>query len=272
MPAVRRLAVAVHDVEPRTFERAVAIRKWLLARGVDRATLLVIPAARLHPFDSVRPELADWLRARVADGDCIAQHGLRHLRTQPAGRLGSLVVRAAGGRAAEFAGLDSQGAGAALETGRAVMARAGLRPRGFVAPAYFYTRSLRQAVYARFGWWADLWGVRTPGGDLAAPALSLGTSSAFRRATSPGLVRARAARAGAVLRLDVHPADFDHARHVAAIERVLELAAGRARVTYDELASRRDVSGGAGRRRASARSRRLPAPPAAAGAPRTRRR
>ena len=261
----RRLAVAIHDVEPRTFERVAAIRRWLRARGVDRATLLVVPAPRLHPFDSVRPELADWLRARVADGDSVAQHGLRHLRTHAAGPLDSLKAHVAGERSAEFAGLDPPAAAAAVETGRGLLARAGLRPRGFVAPAYLYTPALRRELASRFSWWGDLWAVRTPGRDLAAPALSLGTSSALRRATSPMLLRARAAHAGAVLRLDVHPADFDHAGHLAAIERVLARAAGRAAVTYDELVGARLVSAAAGRRTAAAQSRPAPARPAPAG-------
>jgi len=48
-------------------------------------------------------------------------------------------------------------------------------------------------------------------------------------------------RAGALLpqrtiRLDLHPADFDHPRHVLALEWVLRRAQRHAPVTYDELA------------------------------------
>jgi uncharacterized protein len=48
-------------------------------------------------------------------------------------------------------------------------------------------------------------------------------------------------RAGALLlqrtiRLDLHPADFDHPRHVLALEWVLRRAHRHAPVTYDELA------------------------------------
>jgi predicted deacetylase len=268
----RRVAVAIHDVEPGTFERVAAIRQWLLARGIDRTTLLVVPAARLHPFDSVRPELADWLRGRVADGDCVAQHGLRHLRTHAAGPLGSVHARLAGGRSAEFAGLDSDATAAAVETGLRLLARAGLRPLGFVAPAYLYTRPLRGELATRFSWWADLWAVCTSGRDLPVPALSLGTSSLLRRATSPVLLKARAARAGAVMRLDLHPADFDHAGHVATIDQVLARAVGRATVTYDELVASRGVSAGAGRRTAGGPSHPVPVHPEAVAARRIRRR
>ena len=40
---------------------------------------------------------------------------------------------------------------------------------------------------------------------------------------------------GRLLRLDLHPADFDHPRHVLALERVLRNATPRTAVTYDDL-------------------------------------
>jgi hypothetical protein len=53
---------------------------------------------------------------------------------------------------------------------------------------------------------------------------------------SPVVIRA-AARAGGerILRVDIHPADFERPRHVATLEWLLELARGREAVTYDEL-------------------------------------
>jgi hypothetical protein len=120
-------------------------------------------------------------------------------------------------------------------------------------------------------WWADLWAVHSAGRDMAAPALSLGTSSALRRVTSPPLRRARAAQAGTVLRLDIHPTDFDHVRHVAAIERVLAVAADRAALTYDELASGRILTVRGAARTAAARYRPTPDRPKAAAARRIRR-
>jgi predicted deacetylase len=241
---VRALAVAIHDVEPRAFERCRRIREWLAERGVERATLLVIPAPRLHPFDSVSPQLADWLRARRAAGDAIAQHGLRHLRTRTGAPLRALHARASGGPAAEFAGLDASDAASAVDAGRAVLSGAGLRTAGFVAPAYLYTPALRAQLGSRFAWWADRWGVQTPGRALRSPALCLGTSSALRRATSPAIVRALAAlvRRGPV-RLDVHPADVDHPSHVAALARVLERSAGLPSATYDSLATAAESPG-----------------------------
>jgi predicted deacetylase len=246
---VSSLAVALHDVEPRTFERCVEIREWLRERGVERGTLLVVPAPRLHPFDGMRPELADWLRSMVAAGDAVAQHGLRHQRTQRVGPVAGLRARSAGGRAAEFAGLDTQATAEALDIGLRLMRRAGLPPRGFVAPAYFYTRALRRTLPRRYAWWSDLWRIRANGSSVSAPALCLGASTSFKRASSPPLARLRAVVSRAVLRLDVHPADFDHPGHVEALERILERAGGREAVTYDEL-----VTGASSRRTAGARA------------------
>ena len=232
------IAVALHDLEPRSFRRCAQIREWLATRGVDRVTLLVIPAPRLHPFDSVSPELADWLRGRRSAGDCVAQHGLRHLRTQRSDPLRSLHAKLAGGRAAEFAGLDADASAATIDAGRAVLGAAGLSARGFVAPAYLYTPALRAALPTRFDWWADRWAVHTPRGRLRAPALCLGSSTELRQRTSPALVRALArVAARGPLRLDVHPADFDRPKHIATLERVIEQAAGRECVTYEGLAS-----------------------------------
>jgi predicted deacetylase len=269
---VNSLAVALHDVEPRTYERCVEIREWLRERGVERGTLLVVPAPRLHPFDGMRPELADWLRSMVAAGDAVAQHGLRHQRTQRVGPVAGLRSRAAGGRAAEFAGLDPQATADALDIGLRLMRRAGLPPRGFVAPAYFYTRALRRALPRRYAWWSDLWRVHANGSSVSAPALCLGASTSFKRASSPPLARVRALLSKTVLRLDVHPADFDLPGHVDALERILERARGRVAVTYDEL-----VTGASSRRTTGARAfpsagGTAPGPSQAAGVARPRRR
>ena len=53
------------------------IRDWLGDHGVDRVTLLVIPARDLHPVGERSPEMVSWLAERRDAGDSIAQHGFR---------------------------------------------------------------------------------------------------------------------------------------------------------------------------------------------------
>jgi predicted deacetylase len=227
------IAVSVHDVEPATFDRCALIRDWLDDHGIERVTLLVIPATDLHPFQDRRPEMVQWLADCAARGDAIAQHGFQHRRSPAAPRRAN--------PAAEFVGLDADETRRAVEAGRRVLRLAGIQPRGFVAPAYAYTDALRETLAASFDWWAGLVRVHSPARasrSVLAPALTLGTSSAAKRLASPWLVRAGALGAGNLLRLDLHPADLDHPRHIGAVEGVLKRAGRHVRqaVTYDDLA------------------------------------
>ncbi len=230
------LAVMVHDVEPRSFSRVRMIRDWLERRSVWRVTLLVIPAADLHPIGTRAPELAAWLRVRVARGDAVAQHGLAHKASGAARGARSVLAGWQGGSAAEFPGLGHEDTLRRVDTGRRLLREIELDPRGFVAPGYAYTRVLRGVLESSFDWFADLRCVRTGSGAvLRSPALCLGTSTPLKRAFSPTAVRAAGRWAGQLMRLDIHPRDFEHPGHVAALERLLARAAGRDVVTYDEL-------------------------------------
>jgi predicted deacetylase len=232
---MRSVAVALHDVEPATLARCREIRAWLERRGIERVTLLAIPAPRGRPIRPRCSDLARWLRERSAEGDRVAQHGFSHVQAHPAGLPRQWLARRQGGGGAEFVGLDASGTAEALDLGREILIEAGLEPRGFVAPGYAYTRELRSALRSRYAWWTDLVAVRTPAGSRYSPALCLGASSALKRLSSPALVRGLAAAGGSVMRVDVHPADFNRRRSREALERLIGRAAGRAPVVYDEL-------------------------------------
>ena len=230
------LAVALHDVEPRSFARCKEIRSWLLERGVERITLLVIPAADLHPIGARAPALAAWLRCRTANGDAIAQHGLAH-------RVGArppwprrTIARWQSAGAAECPGLDRENTVRRVRTGRRLLREIELDPIGFVAPGYAYTRALKDELSDTYEWIADVRGIHLrSGSDVRSPALCLGSSTKFKRALSPPLVRLASRAAGPVMRVDVHPADFGLPAHVATLEALLERASGRDSITYDEL-------------------------------------
>jgi len=259
------IAVALHDVEPATFERCARIRDWLDDHGVDRVTLLVIPARDLHPLGERSPEMIQWLAERRGRGDSIAQHGFQHERLRRPDWTQRLRSPATGHqRAAEFVGLDGPETRRAVEAGWRVLKLAGVEPDGFVAPAYAYTRALRSTLTTegklsvRFRWWAGLLRLHSAfigygststragkdaaaGGahQLLAPAWDVGSEGMIRRALSPSLIRAGSFLQGRTLRLDLHPADLDRPRHMLALEHVLSRAgAKRTAITYDELAAR----------------------------------
>ena len=224
----RAIAVALHGIEPATFERCALIRDWLDDHGVDRVTLLVIPARDLHPVGERSPEMIEWLIERRVLGDSIAQHGFQH------------VCR----RGGEFRGLDDEETRRALHAGWRLLKLAGIEPDGFVAPAYAYTTALRAALTLRFRWWADLLRVQPTSSPLhtykraaLSPALSLAGSRVLSRALAPQLLRVGALLPTRTLRLDIHPAYLQHPRHMLALEGILARAGGRHRaVTYPELA------------------------------------
>lgn len=234
------LAVAMHDVEPRSFARSLKIRAWLEDRDIERVTLLVIPAADLHPIGARAPDLAAWLRRRVAYGDVVAQHGLVHRTATTPPWPRSAMAAWQGGAAAEFPGLAPEDAARRVATGRRLLREIELDPRGFVAPGYAYTRALRAILAESHEWFADIRAVRSRDGDVRARALCLGSSTMLKRTLSPKVIRAAARATGEVMRVDIHPSDFDRPSHVATLERVLNQAQaqGRIAVTYDDLSSR----------------------------------
>jgi predicted deacetylase len=236
----RTLAVAVHDIEPATFERAALIRDWLDDLGVDHVTLLVIPAADLHPLSDRRPEVASWLLERAELGDAIAQHGFRHLQTRLP-RWPPHPLCAIARESPEFVGLDHAQTDRALDAGRRILKLAGLEPRGFVAPAYAYTRELRESLRTRFAWWAGAWGLHATESGAAqchcGPPIGLAAAGPLRRHLSPALLRLSGRLAGPTLRIDLHPLDLGSASHMLALEDVIRRTRpGRTCVTYEDLA------------------------------------
>jgi hypothetical protein len=239
MPPEHVLAVAIHDIEPATFERAALIRDWLSDLGVDRATLLVIPARDMHPLSDRRPELGPWVIEQVWRGDAVAQHGFCHFQSHP-GRFPRHPLAAFGGESPEFIGLDSRATVRALDAGRRVLKLAGVEPRGFVAPAYAYTPQLRESLRTRFAWWAGTWALHPTcsGGHrcLSGPPVGLAAAGPLRRLLSPPMLRLASRLAGPVLRLDVHPRDLASPSHMLALEDVIRRARrDRGCVTYDDL-------------------------------------
>lgn len=253
-PGRESIAVALHGIEPATFERCALIRDWLADHGIDRVTLLVIPARDLHPVGERSPEMVRWLSEQRTRSDSIAQHGFQHVASRRAPARGMLVHPSwmLGG---EFVGLDDEETRRALHAGWRILKLAGIEPDGFVAPAYAYTRALREALGARFRWWAGLLRVHTAAARLddrarqpLAPAFSLAAAGPFSRALSPPLVRAGSLLPTRTLRLDVHPADLAHPRHMMALEWVLgRTASRRTAVTYEQIARSASAAGGAQR-------------------------
>lgn len=233
-------AVALHDVQPRSFRRCLEIRDWLAGCGIDRVTLLVIPAPGMHSFARRSPALHDWLSECVHAGDRIAQHGLLHDRgARRCGLARETLAWFQGGKAAEFVGLSARDAQERVRAGRTILLEAGFDPRGFVAPGYAYTPALRDYLRREFDWYADIRRVFRRGTNAtSAPAYCLGTTGVVRRPLSPLAARGFGALARSLVRIDIHPADFDHRTHRRALAAALERTADLPVAVYDDLVGR----------------------------------
>jgi predicted deacetylase len=233
----RARAFAIHDVQPRSFNRCLQIRDWLSERGVERVTLLVIPAPGRHSFARRSAALHDWVHHQVMEGDVVAQHGLLHDRgAHRCGLAREALAHFQGGAAAEFVGLASDDARERVHAGRVILLEAGFNPRGFVAPGYAYTPALREYLAHEFDWYADLMRVFPRGTEpQPAPAYCLGTRGIVRRPLSPLAARALASLSRTTLRIDIHPEDFDHRSHKRALAGVVDRTDGLPTIVYDEL-------------------------------------
>lgn len=248
----RRIAVALDDVEPATFERCALMRDWLEDHGIERVTLLVIPARDLHPLGERCPEMAQWLLERQRRGDSIAQHGFQHNHLRRASGPLTQLRAVLGGAAPEFRGLDEDETRRAVDAGWRVLKLAGIEPDGFVAPAYAYTPQLRRVLPRRFRWWASLLRLhqtllapeQEPGAGLA-PAWGATGAGPLQRLLAPPLIRCGGLLAGETLRLDLHPAALAHPRQMLALEWVLARSARRrAAVTYEQLLGANEAPAG----------------------------
>ena len=227
--------VTLHDVSPRTLAACQRLRDALEAAEERAATLLVIP-----DHDGGHPLLRHaatvrWLRARLAAGDELAQHGHLHLAGRPPpGRFARLT-----------AALLTRGEGECLGQSWAERAEmlgpvrrrledaAGTRLAGFVPPALLAPTGLDQTL-ARHGLQRHELRALPHGRRRRAPVLTFAGGARARIAASRAYVGALAplARRAALVRLALHPCDdAEPAVRTQALALAARVAATHAVVT-----------------------------------------
>ncbi len=243
----RALTVEIHDVSPASRDAVRRLRELLWDVGVDRATFLVVPsfeddAGRTWDLRA-DAGLVEWLRRQQAEGSEIVLHGLTHRAPAgpPPGLRNAALDRWFTRGCDEFAHLSRDEARRRLTAGHAVLAEAGLRAIGFIAPAWRQSPGTRRALVelgyrftATLGHVRPLAGrrsvVRTPALTFVAPngAVDIG-----KRAVMRGWELG--ARPAALLRVALHPQDLERrglVEHV--LDRISGLLAHRRLTTYEE--------------------------------------
>jgi uncharacterized protein len=245
----RKLLVSLHDATPFHLERMRKAEAVFRELGLAKITYLFVPeyhggylAAGDAAFTAfcrqARPFAVDW-----------HLHGLQHLETdETAGAI------AAGGLAAalkrkfmtagegEFLALDAAAQRRKLAAGKAAFhACLGVDPLGFVAPAWLFNAALPGLLREMgFRYTEDhrrLYRVDS-GADMASPVITWATRTWLRKYGSllvcPALARLWSRTP--VLRVAMHPFDFDHPETVTNIKSVLRhVLAGREQVFAADL-------------------------------------
>ena len=211
------LVVSIHDVSPSTRPVVMQIMPELARRGVRVCSLLVVPDYH-HQGASMRDRpFVDWLRELEAAGHEIVVHGYFHERPRRGdeGFFEKFVTQIYTNGEGEFYDLSYDEALRRIKTAREEFCASGLKPRGFVAPAWLLsTQAERAARDAEMEYTTRLRSIL----DLrsretfAARSIVYSVRNRWRRTTSLvwNAALARALQPNPLLRVSIHPADYSH--------------------------------------------------------------
>ncbi len=226
--SLRALCVSIHDVAPATWAGCRTLTQAVA--DVDPAlpvTLLVVPDYHGRGSD-VPAWYRNWLTARVGQGDEVALHGYTHLDDAPVTTIAGYVRRrcyTAG--EGEFAAVSRECAMRKIAFGDAWCAKQGLRPRGFVAPAWLMSRGAWEALPAFDFTYTTTLGrfhLLREQRSIRAQSLVYSARSPWRRWTSRqwNTLLAARLRDAPLVRLSLHPADAQYPDLVDHLQRTLD--------------------------------------------------
>jgi len=244
----RALVVSIHDVSPLTLRKTERILDNLKKIGCATTSLLVIPDHHRQGRISGDPAFAAWLRERVAVGHEPVLHGYYHLREQQSadGVFKKMVTQSYTAGEGEFFDLSETEARERLKSGMSEFTACGVAATGFIAPAWLLgddaecaVRSLAFEYTTRIATVSDF----KSGVVHSARSLVWSVRAAWRRVCSLAWNRllALTLRNAPLLRVGIHPPDWDHAAIRNQIMSLTSAAlAGRRAMTYQQwLASMR---------------------------------
>jgi len=237
-----KLVVALHDLTPSNRETGVEFLRDAAGLGIDRVSLSVIP--RRHgdaPFHLDR-EFVEWLRRCTEAGHELCLHGcFHHAGNVRGGPVSQFTGRVYTAREGEFYQLSREEAARRLAMGLESFRLAGLKPAGFVPPAWLLSKTALQSLReSGLGFVTALNHVRflPENRVLRVPALVVSSRSAWRRVLSLGWVPLwiHCRRRLPILRVAVHPVDWQHSAARALLtDAMRELASDRTISLYGEL-------------------------------------
>lgn len=238
------LVVSIHDVAPATFERSVRILKILESRSI-RASMLVIPGYWQDHGPVKNDDFARWLREAECRGHELVQHGTHHVSFRNRRGLRARIGRLIGRGCEEFWDITPEEAYERARQGRALLESIGVRPRGFISPAWLPSRGTLGALRS-LGFEYSTSHTRVidlvSSCSLRAVALSQrpGSTSTVVAALLVRFVGLMAVRSNKIVRVAIHPKDLDSNSAIWSSLATIDAArrAGMRSVTYSDVVAR----------------------------------
>jgi uncharacterized protein len=211
------MVISLHDVAPSNQQIATAIISELAQRGVKVCSLLVVPDYHHQGLFTRNQEFVSWLRSLEADGYEIVIHGYFHER--PGDTNESLrdkfFTRFYTQHEGEFYDLNYDEALRRITAAQDEFRASGLKPRGFIAPAWLLNKNAERAARdagmeytTRLHKVCDL----RAGSEFAARSIVYSVRKNWRRGLSrmcnPALFRFL--KRNPLLRISIHPPDYSH--------------------------------------------------------------
>jgi predicted deacetylase len=213
----RSLVVSVHDVAPSTWEAARQILSALQHRGVRACSILVVPDYHRTGRSMANQAFVSWLRDVESEGHEIVIHGYYHSR--PRSDRESLVnrflTRIYTQDEGEFFDLGYEEARRRITEAKEDFEAAGLKPHGFIAPAWLLSAEAERAARdAGIEYTTRLGSVRhlRSGDAFRTQSLVYSVRTGWRRQASVcwnGLL-AQLTQSKSLVRLAIHPVDYEH--------------------------------------------------------------
>jgi predicted deacetylase len=213
--ATDSIVVSLHDVAPSTQQIASTIISELGRHGVRVCSLLVVPDYHHQGLFARHTQFVSWLRGLEADGHEIVIHGYFHERPpqEKESLRDKFVTRFYTQNEGEFYDLSYDEALRRITKARDEFCTHGLKPHGFIAPAWLLGHEAERAVRdaqleytTRLGSISDF----RSGNVFPARTLVYSVHNNWRRALSRSWNNAlfRLLEPKPLLRISIHPPDY----------------------------------------------------------------
>jgi uncharacterized protein len=209
------VVVSLHDVAPCTQQITNTIISELSAHGVRVCSVLVVPDYHHEGLFARDREFVTWLRGLEADGHEVVIHGYFHERPPQTKETlrDKFVTRFYTRNEGEFYDLSYEEALRRITTARDEFRAHGLKPHGFVAPAWLLGNEAQRAVCdAQLEYTTRLRSVcdLRSGNIFPARTLVYSVHNGWRRVLSRSWNAAlfRLLKTKSLLRISIHPPDY----------------------------------------------------------------